>query len=86
MRIIMYKGDIWSLILREESRLWVLDYRMLRRTCGPKVDEIIVCWRNLHNEELHNVCFLPNIMIRSRRMTCAGHVACMTVKVNAYAV
>jgi hypothetical protein len=34
-------------------------------------------WKKLHNEELHNLYFSPNIirMIKSRRMRCAGHVA-----------
>jgi hypothetical protein len=27
--------------------------RVLRRIFGPKTDEIIGGWRNLHNEELH---------------------------------
>ena len=34
-------------------------------------------WRRLHNEELNDVYFLPNIVrvIYSRRMRWAGHVA-----------
>jgi hypothetical protein len=36
-------------------------------------------WRKLHNEELHNLHFLPGISrtIKSRRMRLAGHVAQM---------
>jgi hypothetical protein len=36
-------------------------------------------WRKLHNEELHNFYSFLNIirMIKSRRMTWAGHVARM---------
>jgi hypothetical protein len=36
-------------------------------------------WRKLHNEELHNLNFSPNIirMIESRRMRLAGDVARM---------
>jgi hypothetical protein len=36
-------------------------------------------WRKLHNEELHNLYFLPHIirMIMSRRKRWAGHVARM---------
>jgi hypothetical protein len=43
-------------------------------------------WRKLHNEELHNLCFSPNIirMIKSRNMIWAGHVARMGEKRNAY--
>jgi hypothetical protein len=36
-------------------------------------------WRKLHNEELHDLYSLPNIvrLIKSRRMRWAGHVARM---------
>jgi hypothetical protein len=42
----------------------------------------------LHNEELHNLYFSPNIirMIKSRRMKWAGHVARMGEKRNAYRI
>jgi hypothetical protein len=38
-------------------------------------------WRKLHNEQLHNLYFSPNIiiMIKSRRMRLAGHAARMEV-------
>jgi hypothetical protein len=32
----------------------VFENRVLRRTVGPKRDEVIGGWRKLHNEELHN--------------------------------
>jgi hypothetical protein len=43
-------------------------------------------WRKLHNEELHNLYFSPNIirMFMSRRMRWAGHVARMGEKRNPY--
>ena len=66
------------LILREECRLRVFEYRILRRIIGPKRDENVE-WRRLHNEELHSLYRLPNIVkvIKSRRLTWAGHVARM---------
>jgi hypothetical protein len=40
---------------------------------------VIGGWRKVHNEELHNLYFLPSIirMMKSRMMRLAGHVACM---------
>jgi hypothetical protein len=48
--------------LREERRLKVFENRVLRRVFGPKRDEVIGEWRKLHNEELNDLCSLPNIM------------------------
>jgi hypothetical protein len=47
----------------------VFENRVLR-ICGQKRDEMVGGWRNLHNEELHNLYYLPSIirMIKSRRM------------------
>jgi hypothetical protein len=39
----------------EERRLKEFENRVLRRTFGPKTDEVAGEWRNLHNEELHNL-------------------------------
>jgi len=42
-------------------------------------DEVTGEWRKLHNEELRDLCSLPNIVrvVKSRRMRWAGHVARM---------
>ena len=52
---------------------------MLRRVFGPKRDEVRGEWRKLHNEELSDLYYLPNIVrvINSRRKRWAGHVARM---------
>jgi hypothetical protein len=51
---------------------------LLRRIFGPKSVEH-GSWRELHNDELHNLYSSPNFVrvIKSRRMRWAGHVACM---------
>jgi hypothetical protein len=50
---------------------------MLRRTFGPKRDEMMEGWRKLHNEELQYLYSSLSIsrMIKSRRMRWVGHVA-----------
>jgi hypothetical protein len=45
-----------SLTLREERRLRVFENRVLRRTFGPKRDEVTGEWRRLHNEEVYDLC------------------------------
>jgi hypothetical protein len=54
--------------------------RLLRRIFGLK-REITGGWRKLHNEELHSLYFFPSIiiMIKSRKMRWAGHVARMII-------
>jgi hypothetical protein len=44
--------------------------RILRIIFGPWRKEVAGGWRRLHNEELHNLYALPNIIrvIKSRRM------------------
>jgi hypothetical protein len=46
-----------------------------------KREKVAGGWRRLHNEELHNLYFSPNII---RRMRWAGHVARMRAIRNAY--
>jgi hypothetical protein len=64
--------------LREEHRLRVFQNRVLRRIFGPKREED-GSWRKLYNDELHSLYASPNIVmvIKSRRMRWAGHVARM---------
>jgi hypothetical protein len=62
----------------------VFENRVLRRIFGPKRDGVTGGWRKLHNEELHNLYSSPSIIIiiKSRRMRWAGHVARMGEKRN----
>jgi hypothetical protein len=52
---VSYDSQFWYLTLREEHRLGLFENRMLREIFGPNGDEVIGCWRKLHNEELHNL-------------------------------
>jgi hypothetical protein len=49
-------------MLRAEHRLRVFEKRVLRRIFGQKRDEVTGEWKKLHNEELHNLYSLPNII------------------------
>jgi hypothetical protein len=48
----------------------VFENRVLRRIFGPKRDEVTGEWRKLHNEELSDLYFSPNIIPvnKSRRV------------------
>jgi hypothetical protein len=67
------------LTLREKRRLRVFENRVLRRVFGPDRDKVTGKWRNLHNEELNDLYYLPTIVriVKSRRMRWSGHVARM---------
>jgi hypothetical protein len=49
-------------------------------------EEVTGDWRRQHNEELHNLYDLPNIItvVKSRRMRWAWQVACMGQMGKAY--
>jgi hypothetical protein len=74
---VLYEFETWSLTLREERRLRVLENRMLRRIFGHKRDKVAGEWRKLHNEELNDLYSSPNIIrvIKSRIMWWEGKVA-----------
>jgi hypothetical protein len=58
----MYVCETWTLILREEHRLRVVENRLPKRIFRPKRNEMIGGWRNLHNEELHNLYSSPGVI------------------------
>ena len=61
---------------------------VLRRIFGPRMGEVTGEWRRLHNEELNDFFSPPNIVrvIKSRKMTWAGHVARMDEERGVYRV
>jgi hypothetical protein len=64
----------------------VSENRVLRRIFGPKRDEVTGEWRNLHNEELHDLYSSPSIIriMKARKMRWTGPIARMGEKRNAY--
>jgi hypothetical protein len=75
----------WSLTLREEHTLRVLENTVLRKIYGPKGKEVAGDWRKLHIKELHVLYSSPNFirLIKSRSMKWTEHVAWIGEKRNA---
>jgi hypothetical protein len=86
LSVVLYGRETWSLTVREEHKLRVFENRVLRRIFEPKRDRMTGGWRKLHNEELHNLYSTPSIfsIIKSRRMSWAGHMARMGEKRKMY--
>ena len=61
--VVLYGCETWSLTLREESRVRVLEKRTLRRIFGPNKDANGE-WRRLHNEELQSLYRSPDTVRR----------------------
>jgi hypothetical protein len=86
--VVLYGCETWSLTLREELRLRMFEDRVLKRTFGPRRDEITGEWRKLHNGELNDLYYSPNIVqvIKSRRIRWAGQVSCKGERRGVYRV
>jgi hypothetical protein len=54
---VLYGCNIWSVILRQEFRLKVLENRLLRKIYGPKGDEVTGNVMGLHN--VNFMIFVP---------------------------
>ena len=69
MPVVLYGCETWSLTLREERKLRVFENKVLR-IFRPRRDEVTEDWRTLHNEELNDLYYSPNIVrvVKSRRM------------------
>ena len=46
---VLYGCETWSLTLREERKLRVIENRVLRRIFGPRRDGVTGEWRRFHN-------------------------------------
>ena len=77
--VVLYGCETWSLTLREERRMRVFENKLFRRIFRPKRDEVTREWSNLHNEDLNDLYWSPNIVrvVKLRRIRWAGRVARM---------
>jgi hypothetical protein len=75
--VVLYGLETWSLALREEHTLRMLENNVLRRIFGPSRDEVMRRVRKLHSEELHDLYYsrITIRIIKSRRMRWTGNVA-----------
>ena len=53
LTVVLYGCENWSLILREERKLWVSQDMVLRRKFGTRRDEVMGEWSRLNNEGLN---------------------------------
>jgi hypothetical protein len=59
LHVVVFGCETWSLILREECSVRVFKNRVLRRTFGPKRDEVTGECRTLLNEEINDLYSSP---------------------------
>ena len=88
LSVVLYGCETWSLILREEMKLRMIENKIFRRIFGPRRVELTGHWSRLHNEGLNDLYSSPNIVrvIKSRRMRWTGHVTRMGDRRVAYRV
>jgi len=77
--VVLYGCETWSVTLRHEHRLRVLQNTVLKKISGPKRDEVLAEWRRLNIRELYDLYSSRNIIwvMKARRMSWVGHVAYM---------
>jgi len=71
---------VWNLVLHATGRTWIEGVweQCAEENIETKKEELVGCWRKLHNEGIHNLRLSQNItVIISRRIRWRGHVAYM---------
>ena len=68
LTVVLYGNETWSRTSREDCRQRFFENRILKQLFRAKTDENGK-WRRLHNEELHSLYHLPNIVRMSLHLT-----------------
>jgi hypothetical protein len=72
--VLFYGSETWVLIKREENQLLVFERKVLRKICGPKIENGV--YRRRYNHELEKEFDSPNVLnvTKTRRLRYAGHL------------
>jgi len=62
LHAVLYECETLLLTLRQEHRLRVFENGLLRRIFGLKRKKVTVEWIKLHNKDLNDLYYLPNII------------------------
>jgi len=73
--VVFYRCETWSHV-EGGTLAAVFENRVLKKTFGPKKEEVTAEWRRLYNEELNDLYSSPNIIRvnKSRRIRWMEHV------------
>ena len=88
LAVVLCGCDAWSLKLRRDDGLRLLENRVPRRIFGPKREDVTEKWIRIHNEIINDLYSSLNItmVIISRTIGLAGHVLCTEERKGAYGV
>jgi hypothetical protein len=75
LSVVLYRYETWTLILRAEHWLKIVENMALRRIFGLSRVEVVGSCGELHDEELHNVYSSPSTIrrLKSIEMRLDGH-------------
>ena len=82
--VVLYGCETLLLTLKKKTRLRVSENRALRRTFGPRRDEVTGEWRKLHNEKFFLTEYRSGDKIEKKET--AGHVARMGEERDIYRI
>jgi hypothetical protein len=72
--VLLYGSETWVLTKSEENQLLVFERKVLRKICGPKIENGV--YRRRYNHELEREFDSPNVLnvTKTSRLRYAGHM------------